>query len=80
VTSGRMVLMEPHVRLGDYRSYIGALTVSQAFKPSLGLKTRCFLLFGSCCSALWGALSDEKTSLSFVSHSLLAARQSSVCI
>jgi hypothetical protein len=45
------------------------LTVSQSVsfcvEPHLGLMTRYFLLFGSYGLFLWGALSDERTGLSF---------------
>jgi hypothetical protein len=40
-------------------------SVSLRVEPRLGLMTRYLLLFDSSCS-LWGALSDERTGLSFV--------------
>jgi hypothetical protein len=49
------------------------LTVSQSVclgvEPQLGLMTRCFLFVTVAVLSIWGALSDERSGLSFVSHS-----------
>jgi hypothetical protein len=49
------------------------LTVSQSvclgFEPQLGLMTRSFLFVTVAVLSIWGAFSDERTGLSFVSHS-----------
>jgi hypothetical protein len=49
------------------------LSVSQSVclgvEPRLGLMTRCFFLLKVTVLSMWGALSDERSGLSFVSHS-----------